>query len=174
MSAFPEMYCDVQLEYPGSHIALGGFQPGCSYDYVSNSFLEGFVNYTQIVEARLLDRYRTHEENTLKLEAFMPSLDLPYGKGCRHHTNLYVCFNDDVLLLCKSSAEDLVRAWGDTLAPTWWYFWFDRDGSDCSIACFRTDDTDDVVRSNFQTFVDGLDYPNRTITPSGFEGWITY
>ncbi len=168
---FPEMYCDINLEYPGSHIALGGFGVGCSYDYVSSTFLEGFVNYTKVVEARLLDRYCSAAKNTDKLATFMSSLDLPFGER-RCHTSLTTCFRDDVLLLCKSTEDDLAH--GYDLSPTWWFYWFDRDCSDCSIACFRTSDTDSQVIKNFQELFDSIEYKSRPIPPEGFVGWITF
>ena len=154
-------YCEEHFDYPGREIASEGFGPGRWYSYVSSDFLSGFVNYPTIVEAWLLDRYRSAAANKEDLDDFHANFLHPVGQSRRYHTSLRELFHDDVVILARADDADV-----------WWLFWFDQDVSDSQIACFRTtDDADDVVES-FHAYLDSLEWTRQPIDRDGFVGWI--
>lgn len=87
-------------------------------------------------------------------------------KGRVFHSKLDWDFQDDVLILAK--ARDL-----------WYFFWFDRDGSDCSIGRFRAAGVESqVVIQDFREWcLQGLESEQaggrpREIPLHYFQGWL--
>lgn len=112
------------FDYPSSQIAeTGGIGQNTFYDYVSNSFLDGLVNYANIQKAFIVGgddldraRYRTHEELVASLNSQV-------------HSKLN-CGQDVILL-------------GNT-DKSFWLFWYDQDCSNCALLR--------IERSFFQDF----------------------
>lgn len=178
-------YLPACLEYPRD-IIDHPLPLGVGYEYVSNSFLNGFVNYAKPIKAYVLERYYPWEyefekdEFSIKIREparsfqwvdFVPKTkDELYQKLCEPdrmcHAKLDVDFQDDVLMLSVSEQG------------TYIFFWFDRDSSDCCIGRFVTDDPRDVVVSAFDEYVKGrtFQYQNRhrEIPLTYFRsGWIS-
>jgi len=142
---FMEKYFPDEVEYP--HICGGEpiLEPGRLWSYVSNTLLNGFLNYPTIVAGMLLTRYRSHSINSAGLDRFR----LADSKKLLH-TDMDEWFEDDVHLLGR---DDLGRDYNysDPKEPiTYWYFWYDMDCSDCSIGRFVTTDPLEVVELLFE------------------------
>lgn len=154
-------YFRVKREYPDP--VTIPLVPGTLYEYVSSTFLNGWVNYTGIFKkAYLINRYRSREENEPLVDAWHQKP--PFHADLRS-------LKDDILLLTKHEFGG------------WWYYWFDRDCSDCCVG--RPDvggDTDEQVLLAFDEHVlhvadwnrhgpeDGEPLP---IDPSTIRGWVS-
>lgn len=98
---------------------------GVMWEYISNVFLNGYINYLNIKCAFGIHRYTHPNEKDI-------------NKICEsHHSNLDA-YEDDILILAKSKQID-----------RYFYFHYDRDVSDCMIGSFITDDDYQTIRSNF-------------------------
>jgi hypothetical protein len=127
-------YFDTSISYPNvTDIAM---QPGVLLEYVSSTFLEGWINYVQIINAYVIFRYSNPGKTRQRVERF----NLIDGII---HTKLGQ-FGDDVLILAKGSERD---------GPLYWFFWFDRDSSDCMIGRFSTDEDESTVVASFCSYV---------------------
>jgi len=162
MSDFKE-YFSHDVEYPDP--AVDPLPMGTEYSYISSTFLDGWINYVEIVEARLICRYKTQDENFTKSSIF----DATAKSHERYHTNIS-SLGDDVLILAKPKSRHSVSSTG-----VWWYFWYDCDGSDSCIGRFQTDDSDAMVRQSFAQFADSVtnDAP-IVLDPSSFSGWVSW
>jgi len=105
---------------------------GWCIDYISSTFLNGWINYVKPVKAFVIHRY---EEDAGALGQRVEE----WHKEAPYHTKLSV-FQDDVLLLGRSERGD------------WWYFWFDCDVSDCCIGKFEDDSGSDIP-AEFEEYV---------------------
>jgi len=102
------------------------------HEYVSHTFLAGFLNYSKPIKAFLMHRYEDDPEvNKLMAKEFNDQKHI-------FHCNFSEFFKDDIVML--SVHEET----GD-----FWYFWMDRDVSDCMIGRFRADDPFDEVVAEF-------------------------
>jgi hypothetical protein len=136
---------------------------GILYQYISHTFVNGFLNYSKPMAAYLMHRYEDDPEvNKTKLE------NLENLK--RYHTNLGE-LGDDVLMLSKSEYGE------------YWYFWLNRDVSDCSIGRFTTDDTEEQVLAEFEKYTlktqENLKYVEHDELPIKIDikkihGWIEF
>ena len=102
---------------------------GWVINYISSTFLNGWINYVNPISAFVVHRYHELEK----------SID-DWHNNYSCHTDLGQ-FGDDVILLCKSDNKN-----------DFWYFWFDNDVSDCSIGRF-TNDNENEVKEKFEEFV---------------------
>lgn len=150
-------YWKKDIEYP--ELANGEILPlGVRHDYVSSSFLNGFVNYVKPVSARVIGRYQDRTKSAERIAA--------WKKNPPAHAELRI-IGDDVLLLAKAADR------------AWWFFWFDCDVSDCCIGRFKTNDADaDVIEkftrcADFQSKenigTDSLELPIDLL-----RGWISF
>src|SRR5678815_3947671 len=101
------------VEYPDD-IAWDPLPWNVEYDYVANTFLNGFINHVEIAKAYLLDRYVDEEKiwevnirepaNTFQWEKFEGDKQEIYDKliepGRTFHINLGD-FGDSVLILSR-------------------------------------------------------------------------
>lgn len=147
---------------------------GVLSEYVSSTYLDGFINYVTIIKAFLLTRYyewdylneRRNPEKRTKRQQFDW---IKSGKGdC--HTKIYRDFDDDVLILAKAYNYD------KTLFR-WIVFYYDRDVSDCMIGAFETEDSDEEVISLFskyaQTIITNHQNEAEEIPSNLLTGWIS-
>ncbi len=148
-------YFTESIEYPDLGMFLvDGLSEGVLYEYVSNTFLDGWINYVKPVRAFVMERYRILEkdkiEETLKQDSY--------------HSRLSV-FGDDVVLLAKIKDTDHYAL-----------FWFDCDVSDCCIGIFRTSDSQELVEASFVRYVKRLAEYNCgsfVSEPDGGPGYTT-
>lgn len=153
-------YFQSQEEYPEpteSMLCLGLW-----YEYISNSFLDGWINYVELKEGRLLTRYQERDENLKAAEKF--------NEAKEYHTRLGEQLGDDVLILARSKTKQGIES-------HWWAFWFDRDSSDCCIGRFETTDSDEDVIASFIKYADECSAEHSQTTsiklePKAFRGWI--
>jgi len=180
-------YFDDIEQYPT--IGMDILPMNVLYEYVSSSFLNGFINYTTIIKAFVLGRYHDWDEvldegegdisvrvppNTLTWKTIhcktknelYKELTIP---GAMYHGKLDVDFQDDVLILSKSKVNESGE-W------CYFYFWYDRDCSDCSIGRFKTKDTETEVIEKFSTQCQKKyeynEFGSKEIPLHYFAGWV--
>lgn len=106
---------------------------GWCINYISSTFLNGWVNYSKPLSAFVVHRYHDHVvELRQSVEKF--------HKEAPIHVDLNQ-FGDDVLILSKDKSGNF------------WYFHFDQDVSDCSIGKFSSDMSDSDTIKCFEEFV---------------------
>lgn len=120
-------------------------EPGWLVDYISSTFLNGWINYVKPVKAYVIARYRNGEKLAERVEAFK--------KEQPPHTDLYY-FQDDVHILAHSDSKE------PGAANDWWYFHFDCDVSDCSIGRFQDSNKDEVLK-DFELYMKWLSYETK-------------
>ena len=137
-------YFQDDMEYP-KNIIDNPIPYGEVWTYVSSTFLNGFINYTDPLACFVIDRYTSPDKEEIQFKEF---------KGMKKdliesilsndfkmvHTKLN-CFDDDIIILGKIDSND-------ELFNSFIFFWFDMDVSDCSIGKFKTSDSEeDVIQS---------------------------
>lgn len=177
-------YFDDLIDYP-KDIADNPLPFGTLYQYVSATFLNGFINYINPLYCFLLDRYTSPTENIKSKEAFMERgcnqlyVDYDGTKGDLlnkilkddyewYHTTLDI-FQDDIIILGKLPNTD----------DGYIFFWFDMDVSDCFIGRFKTDDK---VEEIYLTILNALEESQDKKTIFGYHelpksfltGWIKF
>lgn len=106
----PEIYPET-YEYPSRELLLEGPKDGQWFEYVSNTYLNGFINYTEILVGFIIKRYADENYDYYKVAEDLKT---------SYHTN-FSKLEDDIIIISKG-------------AGSYWYFWNDRDCSDCIIA----------------------------------------
>lgn len=158
---FEDKYLPDCQDYPdiaGEILPLGTF-----YQYVSSSFVNGFLSCAKsTLKAFLIHRYGKEEENIKNACDFNSSNHV--------HAELGL-LGDDILLLSKSEHGE------------YWFFWLDCDVSDCCIGRFKTDDLQEVVIESFIEYVKdrqkAMGNPNSEKPPLELDisklcGWIKF
>jgi hypothetical protein len=189
------------IEYPRD-IALNPLPINTEYIYVSTTFLNGFINYVTIKRAWCLNRYLKLEDpyeehgknvelkvqepsgsskwiNILELFQRMPTkrevIEILNQKGRIYHCGLDNDFQDDIIILANARHLNL------TDSKMWYYFWFDRDCSDCCIGRFETEMSEPEIFELFDQHVKdrnadcnilGNVDPPTLIEISYFSGWL--
>lgn len=118
-------------EYP-QNIAERGVEENYVYCYVSNTFLNGFINYVKVIKAVVVERYtcppdceciNIHNGVTTKSDRCVvwdsPKFHERLKPMLAHHSN-WSYAPDDVWILAETE-------------NFYWFFWYDRDCSDCAI-----------------------------------------
>ena len=128
------------------------------HDYISTTFLNGWINYVKIRSAWCINRYRTEPGEPEALREAVRK----FNEEPSYHTD-FGELRDDVLILAKAG-------------KAWWVFWFDQDCSDSSIGRFRTEDPEGHVIRAFEEWVfdtavncDAVAYK---LDPLAFRGWV--
>ena len=108
----------------------------------------------------LLTRYRDHGENMERAAIF--------NDGKHLHTHLGTMLSDDIVILAKAKN-----------GACWWFFWYDRDVSDCFIGRFETKDADETVKANFAEYAEGISLdasscPAIPLRADAFRSWISF
>lgn len=107
MKNFWDLFDDC-IEYPDNELKLNGIPKNVFYEYISSTYLNGFINYVENYDAIMIERYEDWWEDKEK-----------YENENDHHTN-YSKYPDDVIIFAESEND-------------YWFFWNDRDCSDCCI-----------------------------------------
>lgn len=100
---------DDNEEYP-ENIAERGVPENILYEYVSSQFLSGLVNYVKPFWVCVLERYTCWK--TVDLSQWDK-------KAAQFHPD-YAGIDDDILMLAETENN-------------YWFFWSDRDVSDCCV-----------------------------------------
>lgn len=158
MNAFNEYYTDT-YEYPEHTMLLHGIQPGTAFYYVSSTYLNGFINYVDIIDAVMIQQYRNDEE----FDAAIKKIENKDSYHT-HFGNEY----DDIMILGKT--DDMYVC-----------FYFDNDVSDCDIGGVSIDEfkTDNEAIESFRQYVKyvkEIQESKRTynIPVSKLTGWISF
>lgn len=187
-------YFNENIDYP-SDVALNPIPYGTVWNYISSTFLNGFVNYVKPIACFVLDRYA--EDNELVGERnFTVCNKGEFGKwhkweGTKKeliesivnetkemgHTKLD-CFGDDIVILAEIETDKYM------------FFWYDMDCSDCSIGRFETTEPKEKIinsvvnwlerekmDNNGKIVTDGFDngIVNYHKLPISFlEGWVSF
>ncbi len=114
-------------EYPSNEELMEGLKEDIMYAYVSTTYLNGFINYVDIIGAYMTRRYKELEKD----KSDKNPNDLSWEESCKlidnntdFHTNVSDCNKyDDIHILAKC---------GDY----YYYFWSDCDCSDSCIGKF--------------------------------------
>lgn len=160
-------YFGDEVEFP-ENIAADVMPYGTLWSYVSATFLNGFINYVDILAGFVIDRYTKRDGKAAQIEAAIKT---------EVHTNLRV-FKDDVIVLGRIGKGKYML------------FYFDYDVSDCMIGRFETDDKEGVIVQSIINWLESekklhdgyamteyaesgiLDY---TPLPNDFfTGWLSY
>jgi len=181
MERFVETYFKTTIEYP-RNILADPLPMNTLREYISSTFLDGFINYVEIKKAFVIGRYTKWDEEpdndihimepagsrewkTFKPKTKLEAFNLLTEKDRVFHSNLDTAFSDDVLLLAKDS-------------DVWVFFWYDRDCSDSCIGRFQTPDSDVVVIDSFVKYVKQLKIDEyyeeeKEIPLHYFSGWLS-
>lgn len=131
---FQNKYFNSFSDYLSPYTEDEPFKNGHCYCYVSDTLLNGIINYIKPIKAFLMDRY--NEDLLSKNKA----LEL-FNSNSESHTNLSI-FRDDVIMLAYEKESKF-----------YWYLWFDMDCSDCVIGRFKTEDSEKQVIKSFEEWV---------------------
>lgn len=131
---FMNEYFSDEYEHLPPYKTMEPFKNGIYYNYVSNTLLNGVINYVKPIKVYLMDRYT---ENLLKRHNAIRR----FNTDPEFHTNLGA-FEDDIILLAYEEESGF-----------YWVFWFDCDSSDCSIGRFTTEDSKEEVVESFTQWV---------------------
>lgn len=118
-------YCDEEYEYPSNEQLIHGIQPGVLFSYVASTYLQGFINYVDIISAVLIHRY---SETTEAFNEITARIEKQAKEHIEPHTFLSN-YDDDMLILGKTKDMYVV-------------FWVDKDCSDCNIGGLALDTFD--------------------------------
>lgn len=155
------------IEYPENTALVEGLQNNVMYDYVSTTYLNGFINYVDIIKCFMIRHYGDNEE----WKKFVNNVDSKVDP----HTDLSDSDKYDDVIIIASSGDFYI------------IFWSNCDCSNSSIgkiskSCFESDD--DVVEAlktsikqnlNIQEDINDDNWDNnvKEIPKSFFSGWIT-
>lgn len=106
---------DETFQYPDREQLLNGVPMNTLFEYVSSTYLEGFINYVNIKSVILIQRYWDKDKDDTWDKFVKDSIK----EAEKSHTK-YGDIGDDVLILAESDSS-------------WWFFWNDKDCSDCEI-----------------------------------------
>lgn len=131
---FEELYFTEQYDYPDpSSLSLIVYRGGMLFNYISSTFLNGYINYVNIIKAYGIHRYTDPQEK----------IDGKYVDKLKTVHPKLTDYDDDIFILAKSRDA----------SNSYFYFWYDMDCSDCSIGNFVTTDDIDIVIKKFEAWV---------------------
>lgn len=136
-------------EYPKG-VAERGVENNTMYSYISNTFVNGFVNYIEIFWSCVIERYEVWDMEVVNQTVQAASSHV--------HTD-YKGYGDDCLLL------------GET-ENCYWLIWFDLDVSDCMIGRMdKAKSTPEELIAFVKAFIESHDAPiNRGKNTEGITG----
>lgn len=167
---------DESVDYPEP--AIDPFPLGTLYCYVSQTLLDGMINYIDIKAAYLITRYQSHSRNIASAGAFLEAGAIHSRLGS---------MGDDLLILGRPEGS-----------MTWWFFWYDCDVSDCQMGRFDFFGVEDELLRRFHEFAEWRSWqlsdsysgssgregdsllenkghkPAIPIDPNSFKGWLSW
>lgn len=163
-------YMPYSMEYPDP-TQIDMFNSNWLMSYISHSFLNGWINYTKPISAFVINRYREADEFRVKIKEWETTK--------MHHSNLNF-FGDDVLILAKTRLEKYYKyKYIEEYRPSYWFFWFDQDVSDCEIGRFETSDSESDVIESFKHYLtwlgdDGVFKNSYELKTDKLNGWMEF
>jgi hypothetical protein len=147
MEKFFDRYMPEHYEYADpTEFDIGDY--GWGIDYISSTFLDGWINYVKPIKVFAISRYTP----SAKLEARVKE----FYEEDHFHTKFHP-LGDDVVLLCREEFRKHSNGQGldnphleKGEEQGYWFFWYDCDVSDCSIGRFATRDTEAEVIASFE------------------------
>lgn len=183
MKNFNNYFID-SIDYPND-IAVNPLPLNVMYNYVSSTFLNGFINYVEIRKAFVLSQYyRWNEQinHTISIQdppksckwvdktfrtkdELFNTLIIP---GIQFHTKLDRDFNDAVVILARAGEID------NPPGMCYYYFYYDLDCSDCNISRFLVKEAEYIVTKKFIYYINSFEYKDkpREIPFHYFTGWV--
>jgi len=185
-----DKYFKDSIEYamaPVNEVLAGDIlEFGVLYEYVGNTFLNGFINSVKIIKAYVLDRYCPWDESfdepheltiqdppnsfTWVKKSFINKTEVfncLTEKGRMFSGDLDYNFQDDVVIIGRV---------GDT--NVYMLFYYDRDCSDCMIGRFKTDDNADEMQIEINKMLSWFkknagNGDEKEIPLHYFNGWVS-
>jgi len=152
-------YFKERIEYPDP--CKIGLPPGILLYYISNSFLNGWINYVEILASNIINRYQEPVENEAVI-LYYKEVQKTTTTYAGDYELLKLLPRDDLLILGKEkplpehqkytylNIVDPLRIEGlENIPEYYWFLWYDQDNSDCAIGRFETQDKEDVVIESF-------------------------
>ena len=178
---FLHKYFDDHIEFP-SNVAGNPIPVGVYWQYISSTFLNGFINYVKIIDATLMERYVKWEDKLDRGESYYNGGAWKEFKGTKQelfdlvheqsnsmfHTKMHM-FGDDVIILAKCEDNPYM----------YFLFWYDMDCSDCRIGKFTTIESEEVIKKDFQDWSTTLslgyidDEVHKQLPLHFFKGWLS-
>ena len=176
-----ERYFNDFVDYP-KDIAVNPLPFNVMYNFVSSTFLNGFINYVEIRKAFVLSHYYKWDEYKKHIVTIQSKNNKPYKKlfinkndiynalikpGAKFHSELDRDFNDDVIILARAGETDT--------GMCYYYFYYDLDCSDCSISRFIVKEAEYLLDRKFIKHIESFDYIDnyKEIPMHYFSGWIS-
>lgn len=162
-------YFTETIEYPTvADIARFGLSHGTLFEYVSSTFLEGWVNYFDVCKAFMIERYHQEDDDDEPFDQAEFDATVGANKPDRCVHPRLSDLGDDVLILSRTKPN------GD--APSsYMFFWFDCDTSDCCIGRFETNDSHEEVLAEFTRYVEGTADKVHEIPVEYLKGgWVSW
>lgn len=160
------------VEYPSNEMLLNGLKDGDCITYVSSTYLNGLINYVDIIDAWMIKRYLKSKND---IEYVATKDQKSWEESCEYVDEL----TDDPLHFhfkhSSSNFDDMIiLAKG---ADSYWLFWDDCDCSDCSIMriSIKTFESDEEAKKSVMQYAKEVSDENiiHHIRPGLFRGWIT-
>jgi len=133
------------------NMAERGVPEDTIFCYVSNTFLDGFINYVDVIKVVMVRRYDPDTDHSEVIKKFNRTGNSSFRE-----------LPDDVLLIAKSEND-------------YWFFWFDGDVSDCCIGRFSKEIIDE---DDFISLFDKMISTHESFKGEPYElqvsGWISY
>ena len=148
---------DRIYEYPKYDRLLNGVDIDTSYNYVSSTYLNGFINYVNILAGAMI---RIYAEDDAEWKAFCDNVEALKDEV---HTNVSSADKFDYVVVLAESSD------------SYWVFDSDKDSSDCKIARISKEhfkDRDEAIVS-FNENMGSEDDEFILIDKSLFKGWVT-
>lgn len=128
-------------EYPRSYRLIGGLQLGDAFSYVSETYLNGYINYSDsYIGGFLIRRYTWCEEIYYGEDNGENRSE--WNDACKYIDSLkdeyhsdFRGVNDDIFMLTKVNGDKELE-----IPDTYMFYWNDKDCSDCCIARIRCDE----------------------------------
>lgn len=118
-SLFDSIRWDEVHEHPGDDLAdivINSYKTSCLIKYVSNAYLNGFINYVNLIRSACLCEYAEHDDQRNERVRLIHEVAIQLDN---YHTDLST-ISDSFYILAESSFK-------------YWIFLYDADCSDCII-----------------------------------------
>lgn len=152
-----------RYDYPDKDMLLNGVMMDTSYAYVSNTYLNGFINYVDILCGAMIKAYAMDDEDW---QIFCDNVEALKDE---YHTDVSRADKfDEVIILAESK-------------DSYWLFYSDKDCSDCIITRISKEhfkNRDEAMASFYANIVNHAqeicgDDTIKLMDKSLFTGWIT-
>lgn len=161
-------YFKDTIEYPSSDVLLNGLESDILFEFVDINYLNGIVNYLNIMGGIMLNHYMNYDDFIKACE------NIDRLKDDHIYTNLYDCKKFDDIILIGIGAD------------SYWILWSNCDCSDCcigrlSLNTFNIEDIENILLSTgkylveceYGPYINNSNQRVKYIPKECFSGWIT-